>query len=177
MAGEAEMTFGPSRCSYVCLFCVLTLVLSAGCAPSPDTIATVGSDEMKIADLDASLLALPESERQIPAGSDSNAWLESKIRRLALERVLESSPEAEDLRNSAEFATRRPWLRSAMLLSALSSEIVLSATPSEEEMKRAMAGLAAVQRNEPLLNFQHIYFRLDAKTPRERTDIRISGSG
>ncbi len=152
---------------------VLTLVLSASCARSPEALASFGSQTLTIADLDAYLLGLPEAERQVPAGTDSAAWMEQKIRRLALEKVLESSEEAARLRTDSAMGARRLWLRSTVLVSAISKELAGAATPGETEVKARVEELARQRGDEPLLNFGHVYFRLDlAKTPRERRDVR-----
>lgn len=150
---------------------VLSLTLATSCHQSPEILATFSSQTLTVADLDAYLLSLPEAERQIPVGDDSTALMEQKIRRLALERVLESSEEAALLR--MEDPTRGLLLRSSACLSSLSAALVDAATPSAVEVQAKAKELQKQRHNEPLLNFQHIFFRLDrARTKQRREALR-----
>lgn len=157
-----------------CAGWVLLLALAAGCSPSSDTLASFTSaPSLTLTDLDAHLLSLPEAERQIPPGVSPAEWMEAKLRRLAVERVLESSAEMTRLKADPKTVARRLWLRSAMLASALQRELAREAEPTSEQVAARAEALAAEARNEPVLSFQHIYFRLDlVKTPRQRQSLR-----
>ena len=146
---------------------------TAGCSSPPDNLARLGSEAITVADLDAHLLALPEAERQVPAGNQPAAWLEEQLRGLALERVLQDSDEMARLEAGPEEEARRLWLRSSALASALVQELARAAAPDAGQVAAKAAELAEEIRGEPLLNFQHVYFRLDrATTPRAKEMIR-----
>ncbi len=162
----------PSRDFYLAAWILLALSVG-GCSRSPEGLARVGSEVLTVADLDAYLLALPATARQVPAGREPAAWMEEKLRGLALERVLESSDEMAGLESSPEEAARRLWLRSTALVTALSQEIAREAAPSDEEVAEKAEELGREYRAEPQLNFQHVFFRLDrAATPRARARLR-----
>ena len=145
----------------------------AGCSQPAEVLATLGEETLNVADLDAYLLTLPAAARQVPAGSDPAAWMEDRLRGLALDEVLGGSEAMARLEADPEEASRRLWQRSAALVAALARELAREAVPDEEEVAAKTEELAATLRHQPQLNFQHIYFRLDrAATPRARERLR-----
>ncbi len=148
----------------------LALMLTA-CRQPPEALATVGSKVLTVADLDAYLLAQGEAERQAPAGVGREDWLEGKLRRLALERVFTASGEMASLAASPEVVAARERLRTHALASALLAELTRQAAPPAEEVAAKAEELAGKSRTEPILNFQHVFFRLDrVATDRVATD-------
>ena len=163
----------PRSWNFRAAIAVLAAILAAGCARTPDALATFGSQTLTIADLESYLLSFPEAERQVPPSDDAADWMEGKIRRLALERVLEASDEATQLREDPQNTVRQLWARSSTLVSALSKEMIEGVTPSPSDIAERAAELVQKRKIEPLLSFQHIYFRLGlAKTPLERAEVR-----
>ncbi|MDJ0654647.1 MAG: peptidylprolyl isomerase [Xanthomonadales bacterium] len=150
-----------------------SLLLASACSRSPETLATTDAETITVTDLEAYLLTLPESERQLPAAGAASDAMESKIRRLALEKVLEASEQARELRASPEAVAYDLWLYTSALKSALLKAVAAELVPSEEAIRAKVAELSANQSNEPVLNFQHIYLRLDrASEPGEIDNIR-----
>lgn len=143
------------------IWTALAPLLTTCSKPPPDTLATVSSQVLTVADFDAHLLALPEAERQAPAGESREVWLEGKLRRLALERVLAASGEMASLATSPEVVAGREQMRSHALASALLAELAREAAPAAEEVAAKAEEFAGKSRNESVLNFQHVFFRLD----------------
>ncbi len=138
----------------------LALALGA-CSKPPGPLATLGSETLTVAEFDAYLLALPEHQRQAAPGESREVWLESGLRRLALERVFDASPEMAELAADPEIAAASEGMRTNALASALLAELAREAAPAAEEVAAKAEELAAKARVEPVLNFQHIFFRLD----------------
>ncbi len=146
--------------------CAALASVLTSCRQPSDVLATAGTQELTVADLDAYLLAQPEAERRAPAGVSRRDWLEGKLRRLALERLFAASGEMASLAAGPEVAAASERLRSQALASALSAELARQAVPSAEEVAAKVSELGARSGGEPVYNFQHIFFRLD------RGDVR-----
>ena len=77
-----------------------------------------------------------------------------------------------ELASSPEVITARERLSEGLLASALQRQIAEGAVPSAEEVAARAAELAGRQSNEPVLNFQHIFFRLDRGLDRNQVLAR-----
>lgn len=141
-----------------------------GCTDSPQTLATFDGGAVTVQGLAAHLSGLPENARQVPPdGEAAKIWLEQRIRRLALEEVLANSREMASLSESPEIAAQALWLRTAALERALSRQLAGAARPTAEQVSALVAELAVSSSKEPVLNFRHLYLRLDlASSPRQR---------
>ncbi len=148
------------RLAHLVSLVFLTLGLIA-CSRPTGMIASAGGQSLTVADLDAYLLSLPEPERRLPPGSEPGEWLEAKLRRLALERVLGATEKMARLEASPETAARRFMLRTNTLISALVQDLAREATPTEEEVAAKAQALAEQRSSEAVLNFQHIFWRTD----------------
>lgn len=137
------------------------LLLLTSCSAPPAGLARFGDQTLTVAELDSYLLALPESARQPASGQSREHWLEAHIRRLALERLFTASQEMAALAGDAEVIESRQRRRAGALVAALTNDLAASVAPSPEEIERRAEQLAEKSHREPILNFQHIYFRLD----------------
>ena len=150
------------------------LLCLLACGGSPETLATFEGGEVTSSQLAAHLLALPENHRRIPDGEQaSKAWIEEQIERLAVESILAASPEMAQLLDSPDLEARRLWVRTAALQRALSRQLAAAIQPTGEEISQRVNELAESSTRQPVLNFSHLFLRLDsASSPRERQDRR-----
>ncbi|MEE8523903.1 MAG: peptidylprolyl isomerase, partial [Thermoanaerobaculia bacterium] len=137
----------------------------------PQVLATYSRGELRVADLDRFVRALPERERLVPEGADREAWLEELLRRLASQRIVETGDGVGAWLAGPEAEARRRWAIAAALAAAVTRE--LAPPKAEEEAVEARLTQLAGHRPEGRWNFRHIFFRLDrAQSESDRRAIR-----
>ncbi len=151
---------------FIALSIAVVLVATTGCRNSTNNrksnvLATVGEEVLTLSDLDSFLITHSEESRWAPTGADNRAWLEEKLRRLAVERLLLGSEEMADLLAKPETRASRQILHLQRLNLALSHQLNLEIEPSEAEIAAKLEELPDADNREPIMDFQHIYFRTD----------------
>lgn len=156
------------------------LISSLGCSNDrdKDVLAVYHDHQLTISDLDSYLIALPESARQFPVGELAADVMEGHIRKLALQRILETSPRAQELQSGFDLHGQAQWHRAVALVGLLAQELARAAEPNRQELEARMDEMRPALAGEPVMNFQHVYFRLDRSlTPGNREEIRQTATG
>jgi hypothetical protein len=95
----------------------LGLALASCAKPDPSVLATFEGGQVRIADVEARILELPESQRAPAAGQDLAAWHAGLARELAFERMLLAEARRKRVEADPEFAKERTARRKALLAS------------------------------------------------------------
>ncbi len=139
----------------------------------PDSLAVWDSGKATLADLDAFLLEQPEKSREVPQDTTHEEWMERNLRRLAFERILLRSPEAEKLAGEPRTEAQLLWRRISMLETALVEQLSAEQPVAELAVAARVEELAHRSLPQPVLSFRHIYLRLDrAVTKADEIGVR-----
>lgn len=156
------------------------------CKSQPDQAKVLASFEdqtLTLQDLETFLMNHAEENRWAPPGKDHDQWLEEKLRRLALEKLLLASDGMKQQQADPQIQASQKLYRIQQLQHLLMKELMKEAQPSEADIQTKLGQMQFAMSPEPVLDFQHIFFRLDRgdaatirETAREVHAQAVSGS-
>lgn len=127
----------------------------------PSVLAKIGSETLTVADLDAYLVSLPEKERWFSPGTAFEGWVEDKIRMLAIQRHFAQSEATKTYMASEKASAMRLMAKSQILTNLLNQALTEEVSVDEAQIKAQVQALQKRRSPEPMLNFQHMFFRTD----------------
>lgn len=146
------------------VFGILILFL-IGCGGKPPVdnqlLATFGQNKIFLKDLDQFLLGHSQDNRWAPQGDETQVWMEDKIRRLAVERILSQKEAMATLLAEPETKARELMSRFQQLNAALTQELGKELLPPEDAINARIKQILASVPSEPIHDLQHIFIRTD----------------
>lgn len=144
------------------------------CSPTEeDVLARYRNGQVTVAELDRHIRLQPEALRQIPENIAEAEWYENQLKRLVIKRLLGETDEMRREIDAPGWQAAKRWALIQALAKGIHNQMAAKSLPGEEAILARMERLQAENPIEDLLNFRHIYFRLDqAKGEEERSKTR-----
>ena len=143
---------------------VFVLLLASCGGRIPGDLAVYRGGVITLADLDAHIQGLPESQRVLPAGEGSGAWLEKQLRHVALTRLLKGDPETQRLLQNSETGESRTWRTVFQLAQAVRAQTLASIEPAGDAwIAERLAAMRAQNDRLTFFSFRHLFLRKDSR--------------